>query len=136
MKFSRSRLNRDFKLGLKNLMLHKLRSLLTMLGLVFGVGSVIAMLAIGEGASAEAMDQIRKLGSRNIIITAQKATEESASTQDNVRMSIYGLLYEDADRISSTIPTVKAVVPVKSMQQPARYGKQELDLRVVGTTEE
>lgn len=107
-----------------------------MLGLVFGVGSVIAMLAIGEGASAEAMDQIRKLGSRNIIITAQKATEESASTQDNVRMSIYGLLYEDADRISSTIPTVKAVVPVKSMQQPARYGKQELDLRVVGTTEE
>lgn len=136
MKFSRSRLNRDFKLGLKNLMLHKLRSLLTMLGLVFGVGSVIAMLAIGEGASAEAMDQIRKLGSRNIIITAQKATDESASTQDNVRMSIYGLLYEDADRISSTIPTVKAVVPVKSMQQPARYGKQELDLRVVGTTEE
>ena len=51
-------------------------------------------------------------------------------------MSIYGLLYEDADRISSTIPTVKAVVPVKSMQQPARYGKQELDFLVVVTTEE
>ena len=136
MKFTRSRLSRDFKLGLKNLMLHKLRSLLTMLGLVFGVGSVIAMLAIGEGASAEAMDQIRKLGSRNIIITAQKAAEESASSQDNVRMSIYGLLYEDAERIASTVPTVKAVVPVKSMQQSARYGRRELDLRVVGTSEE
>ena len=43
------RLSRDLKLGVKNLLLHKLRSVLTMLGLVFGVGSVIAMLAIGEG---------------------------------------------------------------------------------------
>ena len=70
MIFNYSRFRRDIKLGVKNLLLHKLRSLLTMLGLVFGVGSVIAMLAIGEGASEEALAQIRKLGSRNIIITA------------------------------------------------------------------
>ena len=55
-------------LGIKSLMLHKMRSALTMLGIIFGVCSVIAMLAIGEGASFEAQEAIRKLGSRNIII--------------------------------------------------------------------
>ena len=135
MKLNTTRLNRDFKLGIKNLLLHKLRSLLTMLGLVFGVGSVIAMLAIGEGASEEAMEQIRKLGSRNIIVSSQKPPEDSSSAQSNVRVSIYGLLYDDLARISETIPTVVATVPVKSLQQQARLGQRELDLRIVGTTE-
>ena len=135
MKLNTTRLKRDFKLGIKNLLLHKLRSLLTMLGLVFGVGSVIAMLAIGEGASEEAMEQIRKLGSRNIIVSSQKPPEDSSSAQSNVRVSIYGLLYDDLARISETIPTVVATVPVKSLQQQARLGQRELDLRIVGTTE-
>jgi len=106
-----------------------------MLGLVFGVGSVIAMLAIGEGASEEALAQIRKLGSRNIIITAQKPAEENSASQSSVRMSMYGLLYDDQERISTTIPTVVASVPVKAMQKEARFGKRSLDLRIVGTTE-
>ena len=59
---------RVIQIGIKSLMLHKMRSLLTMLGIIFGVCSVIAMLAIGEGASYEAQEAIRKLGSRNIII--------------------------------------------------------------------
>ena len=59
MSFAVSRLGRDVSLGVKNLLLHKLRSFLTMLGLVFGVGSVIAMLAIGEGASRDALERIR-----------------------------------------------------------------------------
>ena len=69
------RLVRDIQLGVRNLLLHKLRSFLTVLGVVFGVGSVIAMLAVGEGASKVAMEQIRRLGSHNIIITAAKPTE-------------------------------------------------------------
>ncbi|MHC4184337.1 MAG: ABC transporter permease [Planctomycetota bacterium] len=61
--------------GVENLLLHKLRSFLTMLGIVFGVGSVVAMLSVGEGAYKEAMDQIRKLGSNNIIISSLKAVD-------------------------------------------------------------
>lgn len=136
MLFNYSRFRRDIKLGVKNLLLHKLRSLLTMLGLVFGVGSVIAMLAIGEGASEEALAQIRKLGSRNIIITARKPTDDDSSVKGRVRMSIYGLLYADQERISTTIPTVVSAVPVKAMQKEARFGKRSLDLRIVGTTEQ
>ena len=56
-----SSLVKNTQLGIKNLMMHKLRSFLTILGIVFGVGSVIAMLSVGEGASKEALDQIRKL---------------------------------------------------------------------------
>ena len=56
-----ARLIRAVKLGIKNLLLHKLRSLLTVLGLVFGVGSVIAMLSVGEGASQQALREIKKL---------------------------------------------------------------------------
>ena len=87
---------RDIRLGIKNLLLHKLRSLLTMLGLVFGVGSVIAMLAVGEGASKEALDQIRKLGSNNIILTSVKPSQDEAPSQVRTFMSVYGLSYDDA----------------------------------------
>src|SRR5512141_325237 len=63
------------RLGIKSLMLHKLRSSLTMLGIIFGVCSVIAMLAIGEGASYEAQEAIKKLGSNNILIRSLKPPE-------------------------------------------------------------
>jgi len=125
---------RAVRLGVKNLLLHALRSLLTVLGLVFGVGSVIAMLSVGEGASREALDQIRKLGSNNIIITAKKPAEEESSGTRRVMMSIYGLTYEDEARIRTSIPTVKRTVPAKEVQKEGRLGERTLDLRVVGTT--
>ena len=67
---------RNIWLGIENLLLHKLRSFLTMLGVVFGVGSVVAMLSVGEGASKEALSQIRRLGSNNIIISSVKPAEQ------------------------------------------------------------
>src|SRR5213596_1799247 len=70
------RLRRAMRLGIKSLWLHKQRSLLTVLGIVFGVCSVIAMLAIGEGASFEAQEQIKNLGSQNIILRSVKPPEE------------------------------------------------------------
>ena len=75
-----SRLIRTIQLALKSLMLHKLRSGLTMLGIVFGVFSVIAMLAIGEGASQQAQDQVLELGALNIIIRSVKPPEDSGES--------------------------------------------------------
>ncbi len=86
-----TRIVRNIWLGIENLLLHKLRSFLTMLGVVFGVGSVVAMLSVGEGASKEALDQIRKLGSNNIIITSIKSAEEEQASTSHAHMSIYGL---------------------------------------------
>lgn len=127
------RLVRNIQLGIKNLMMRKLRSFLTVLGMVFGVGSVIAMLSVGEGASKEALDQIRKLGSNNIILTSIKPIGEE-TTNRPIYMSIYGLLYVDEIRIKETIPTVLRTVPVKLIREDAYLGERSLELRIVGTT--
>ena len=136
MKLSPTRLRRDVELGVKNLLLHKLRSALTMLGMVFGVGSVIAMLAIGEGASREALERIRRLGSHNIMLASKKPPEEGNSQKKTAWFSIYGLLYADADRIAETVPAIDKVVPIKAIVKPGRFRNRAQDLRVVCTTHE
>jgi putative ABC transport system permease protein len=126
---------RDVLLGVENLLLHKLRSFLTMLGVVFGVGSVVAMLSVGEGASKEALEQIRKVGSNNIIINSIKSVEEEETeTMQPMRMSMYGLTYKDHERISQTFPAIKQTVPVKLIREKAYIGERSMEIRIVGTT--
>ncbi len=125
---------REIRLGIKNLLQHKLRSALTMLGMVFGVGSVIAMLAVGEGASQEALEQIRRLGSNNIIISSHKPVEEQSQVTTRSFINIYGLLYEDDLRIAESFPHVVRTVPVKINRQVSRLADQAMDMRVLGTT--
>ncbi|HOQ04953.1 MAG TPA: ABC transporter permease [Anaerohalosphaeraceae bacterium] len=129
-----TRLIRNIALGIENLLLHKLRSFLTMLGIVFGVGSVVAMLSVGEGASKEALEQIRKLGSNNIIISSVKAVEDESMTNTRIFMSVYGLTYEDYRRISESFKNVQKTAPAKIIRKESRLGERSLELRVVGTT--
>lgn len=129
-----ARVIRDIELGLKNLRLHKLRSFLTTLGVVFGVASVIAMLAVGEGANQAALEQIRRLGSNVIILRSEKPVEEASAAQRASFMSVYGLRYDDEARIRETFETVRRTVPARIMRQEGRSGERRMDLRVVGTT--
>jgi putative ABC transport system permease protein len=105
------------------------------MGVVFGVASVIAMLAVGEGASQEAIDQIRMLGSRNILINSVKPNDDMSGNAQNQRVSVYGLLYADNDRLRETIPTIVRTAPARQLRKTARIGDRTMDLRVVGTTE-
>jgi len=130
----RLKLIRNIGLGIENLLLHKLRTFLTMLGVVFGVGSVVAMLSVGEGASKEALEQIRKVGSNNIIVSSIKSVEEVSQTTVHSHMSIYGLTYDDQLRVAETFDKVRQVVPVKLVRKDARLGARSLELRIVGTT--
>ncbi len=127
---------RNILLGIENLLLHKMRSFLTMLGVVFGVGSVVAMLSVGEGASKEALEQIRKLGSNNIIISSVKSAEEEATSTQHSHMSIYGLTYKDHIRVAESFGNVKQTAPVKLLRKNTRLGERAMELRVVGTTPE
>ena len=138
MTFRGAKIVRNIRSGLENLLLHKLRSFLTMLGVVFGVGSVVAMLSVGEGAGREALEQIRKLGSNNILITSVKPTQEqaAAATRPSAGMSIYGLTYEDHLRMVESLEHVERVAPVKLIYEQGRLGERTLELRVVGTTPE
>ena len=123
------------RMGLTDILRHKLRSFLTMLGVVFGVGSVVAMLAVGEGASQQALDAIRKLGSQNIILSSVKPPEAGAEgVQRSSRMNTYGLLYADETRILETIPGVARTVPARFMRKQGFLGALSMELRVVGTT--
>ena len=123
------------RLGIKSLLLHKLRSILTMLGIIFGVCSVIAMLAIGEGASYEAQEAIKKLGSQNIILRSVKPAEESRQSGNVGRRSglKYGLTYEDGVRLQSTIPGVHRVLPMRIIRDNVRFNRAEAACQVIGT---
>ncbi|RMH02569.1 MAG: ABC transporter permease [Planctomycetota bacterium] len=124
---------RSVRLGIKSLLLHKLRSLLTTLGVLFGVSSVVAMLAIGEGASAEAQEQIKQLGSQNVILRSVKPPEDLVSNQ-STRVSSYGLTRLDFERIIDTFPWVRRAVPVRELLQEVRHGRRKLNPRVLATT--
>ncbi len=124
---------RTVKLGLKSLWMHRLRSVLTMLGIVFGVCSVIAMLAIGEGASQEAQAMIARLGSTNLIIETIEPPKEQADTGGGEEMLIYGLTYRDAESIRNTIHDVEVVVPIREIDQEARYFRRKVAIKIIGS---
>jgi putative ABC transport system permease protein len=127
---------RNIRLGIENLLLHKLRSFLTMLGIVFGVGSVVAMLSVGEGASQEALAQIRRLGSNNIIIAAVKPVEQQQTMSMRGSFLVYGLTYEDHRRVAESFKDVRQTAPAKIIRKDARFRERSMELRVVGTTPE
>jgi len=126
-------IRRTIKLGVKSLWLHGLRSFLTVLGIVFGVCSVIAMLAIGEGASQEAQEKIRALGSHNILVRSVKPPEEKSLSSSVSRVVEYGLTYEDSERIHHTLTNIKLMVPTREIRDDVRFREKVLDCTVVGT---
>lgn len=131
------------KVGIKNLLLHKLRSLLTVLGVILGVGSVIAMLAVGEGSKKEALERIRELGANNVIIRSVKPTGQeeddsaTAAAQSRTRVLEYGLKHSDFDRLRATLPTIKKAVPIALVVQDAQNRHRRMpNARILGTTPE
>ncbi|HEX6986943.1 MAG TPA: ABC transporter permease [Planctomycetaceae bacterium] len=130
------RLIRTVQLALKSLLLHKLRSGLTMLGIVFGVFSVIAMLSIGEGASKQAQQQVLQLGATNVIAVTVKppAEADSGSGGRRSRILVYGLTRDDFDARQGTLPSVTRAVPIRETTQQVRRQDQAMIARVVGCT--
>lgn len=91
-----------------------LRAALTSLGILFGVASVIAMLAIGKGAEQEILEQMRLLGTNNVVVTPlDEQKEEEAKDAGEKQQKRYspGLTFQDARSISQVIPNVEAVSP-------------------------
>ena len=132
-----------FKHGVRNLLLHKLRSFLTMLGVILGVGSVISMLAIGEGSKREALEQIRELGATNVIIRSVKPGQQdggddssSGTSQQQVsRVLEYGLKYKDFELLKATLPTVIRTLPISLVRKDAAYHHRRIsNARILGTT--
>ncbi|MBX7166215.1 MAG: ABC transporter permease [Pirellulales bacterium] len=125
---------RTWILGIKSLLLHPLRSLLTVLGIFIGVASVVWLLAIGEGISQKAQEQIEGLGADNIIVRSVKPPSESTvSFRGPVP---YGLTREDYERLSQTIPTIERALPIREIRRQFRHQDRLVDGRLVGCTPE
>ena len=101
----------DLGRSVDNLLLHKLRTLLTMLGMIFGVAAVVAMLSIGAGAQQQVMAFIEDLGVRNLIVEARETTEFQA--YQKVRQQSPGLSFKDIRAMEATVPGLDIVSPRK-----------------------
>lgn len=121
-----------FQTAIRSLQMHQLRSFLTVLGLVFGVASVIIMLAVAEGASQESQRQIESLGVNNVILRSVKPPSERNQVNFRDFELNYGLTYADLRRINETAQAASGATPLREFVHEARYGSNSLDARVVG----
>ncbi|MEO8381829.1 MAG: ABC transporter permease [Acidobacteriota bacterium] len=97
-----------FLTAFSNLSRHKLRTSLTMLGMIFGVGAVIAMLSIGAGAEEKAMDAIGRLGLRNVIVRAKDVKPDD---RQELRKKSLGVSLRDGEAIVEAVPNIERVLP-------------------------
>ena len=123
------------RLGLANLWVHKLRSLLTALGIIIGVGAVVAIAAYGEGTKIAAVKDILRLGANNIIVRSVKPPASNVAAQAEVtRLSIFGLTRRDVRRMEKTLSPVERLVPLKRVGDRVRFGNRRAPAAVFGTT--
>jgi putative ABC transport system permease protein len=125
---------RTWRLGVKSLLLHPLRSWLTVSGIFIGVASVVWLLAIGEGISQNAQRQIEDLGANNIIVRSVLPAEEALT--DTGFFVHYGLLRSDYDCLVETIPTIQHALRIRELKTGVYYGPNLVDARLVGCTPE
>ncbi len=120
----------DLWMGLSSLFVHKLRSLLTMLGMIFGVGAVVAMLSITAGAQAQMIQFIEMLGVNNIIIEAHEALDRDQL--QTVRQISPGLTFRDLRAIAENTPGIAALTPRKRFKPGKVFPKtnQEFPLLI------
>ena len=134
---------RDVQLGVQNLMLHGLRSLLTMLGMIFGVAAVVAMLSIGAGARQKVMALIEQMGVHNLIVEAKETTELQAHQKvrkisPGLTLQDYRIIRDDVEGIVDATPrkrlTPQKILPKSQRDIPVVFGVNPTYQRIAGLT--
>ncbi len=139
------RISRNFRLALEGIFQNKLRSFLTALGIIFGVGAVIAMLGIGSGAKQSILEQLSLIGANSIVVSAKVPTgstadpEEGAEEtpdldQDELKGYSPGLSMEDMDALAAIMPTTDRISPEIVQEMSVIYGKNSKRARCIGIT--
>lgn len=122
-------------LGIKSLLLQKMRAGLAALGIFIGTSTVIWLVAMGEGVSYRAQQQILELGAKNVIV---RTKEPNAGNEEeaNSRVKTYGLLRADFRRIVENIPNIRRAIPMRELKFELRLDDRTADTKLVGCTEE
>ncbi|HPS04723.1 MAG TPA: ABC transporter permease, partial [Tenuifilaceae bacterium] len=116
----------DINIAIEAIMANKLKSALTALGIIFGVAAVISMLAIGNGAQQEILEQMKMVGVNNIIVNSifeapdTQTSEEENGTKQKQKFSP-GLTLKDVEAIQQIIPSVKRISPEISLNSFVQY---------------
>jgi putative ABC transport system permease protein len=129
-----SRTSATVRIGLRGLLLFKTRSLLSTLGIVFGVGAVVSMMSIGEGAKRQALEHIKLLGTNNVRIKDHPLTGDLGI--DAERRASRGLTFEDGTLIQDTLPALVEVAPMKIVSAQVHVDGRQVVAQVVGVGEE
>ena len=123
------------RLGVKSLLVQKLRAGLAALGIFIGTTTVIWLVAMGEGVSHRAQQQILELGARNVIVRTKEPN--AGSDEDaNSRVKTYGLLRNDYRRIVQIIPNISRAIPMRELRFELRLGNRKADAKLVGCVED
>jgi len=122
-----------WKLGIKSLALHPMRSGLTVLGIFIGIASVVWLLAIGEGISQKVQQQIEELGTNNIILRSVKPVTEGLSQES---MAVYGITRDDFEVIKATVPTIDQALRIRDANRELYYGEIDRAIHFIGCTPE
>ena len=132
-----AKLKRSVSLAVKSLWLHKLRSFLSVLGIIIGTSAVISLMAFGEGSMQDALEDIKSQGATNIIVRSTKPPDDSATASKGFVTS-FGLVQEDLDRFSTLTSNgdVSRIVPMRVFPTEARYLERLVNARVIGTVPE
>jgi putative ABC transport system permease protein len=123
---------RSFVLALRSLWLHKLRSFLSVLGIIIGTAAVIMLMAFGEGNMQDALEDIKRQGATNVIVRSVKPQDDSSSQRRSF-VAAYGLTYKDYDQFL-LLDSVVSSVPMRIFSQEIRNLHRMHNGRVVGTT--
>jgi putative ABC transport system permease protein len=131
----------DMRMGLENLLAHRLRSLLTMLGMIFGVAAVVSMLSIGAGARQKVMALIEQMGVHNLIVEAKETTEWQAHIKmrkisPGLTLQDYRIIQDDLNDIAASTPrkrfTPSKTIPKAQQDPPTVYGVNSHYIDVMG----
>ena len=124
------------RLGLHSLTVHVVRSVLTAVGIIIGVCSVIIMLAVNQGASHKAQETLRRLGSNNIIINTVKLPEDESrvTAAHGIKVRSYGLTHADVARLTGgSVPNIQRCVVVHRTLKDSYVRGKMLTVAVIAT---
>jgi putative ABC transport system permease protein len=130
------RYGHDIRIALESILSNKLKSMLTALGIIFGVAAVISMLAIGKGAQQEILDQIKMVGVNNILISPIVQEKDASQEEGEKQLNKFsrGLTLLDVEAIRSTIPAVKRISPEISFNSTIVLSGMRYTAKLVGVS--
>jgi len=127
----------DIEIAVESIISNKLKSILTALGIIFGVAAVIAMLAIGKGAKQEILEQMKMVGVNNVLINPVIPDKTSSSSDEGEKQQkkfSRGLNMLDVEAIRSTLPSVKRISPEISFNSTAMLNGKKYTAKLVGVS--